>query len=105
MAFCAELADGLLLVGQAVRDGNMVRVPCHTGELNRMLGTQHTLQSDSCTLELPGKGEKNGLLVLWRTAARFGYAPAAFEASIATSRPLPRRKQFAGMAFASCSKV
>ena len=84
MAFCAELADGLLLVGQAIRDGNVVRVPCHAGELNRMLGTKHTLLSDSCTLELPGKGEKNALLVLWQTAARFGCAPAAFEASIAT---------------------
>ena len=58
MAFVAELADSLLLVGQAVRDVNVVKVPCHTGELNRTLGTQHTLLLDSCTLELPGKGER-----------------------------------------------
>ena len=32
------------------------------------------------------EGDKNGLLMLWQTAARFGCGYPAFEACIATSR-------------------
>ena len=49
-ASCVEFAAGLLLVGPAVRDDNVGRVPCHIGKLDRILGTQHMPLQDSCTL-------------------------------------------------------
>ena len=94
-AACTDVAEGLLLVGQAVRDGSVVRVPCHAAELKNILRVHYVPGSDSSTLELPGRGGKNALLVLWRTAARFDCAPPAFEPAIATCRPEPGRRAFA----------
>lgn len=86
--------NGLLAAAQAVRSGTFTRVACDHSELKKLLSFHHSPESDTCSLEMPASGNKNVMLIIGRTAQRFGLLPPEFEACIKISRPLPGRRTY-----------
>lgn len=92
-AYCSA-DNGLLAAAQAVRSGTFTRVACNHSELKKLLSFHHSPGSDTCSLEMPASGNKNVMLIIGRTAQRFGLLPAEFEACIKVSTPLPGRRTY-----------
>lgn len=73
-------------------DHNIIRVPCLTKKLRDILSFEQT--SGGCTINMPGRGHKNILLIVLRAAQLYSVFPQASEASINTSRPVSGPKHF-----------